>query len=88
MVRLASLWTLRAVDGVVGMVTELDGVGRLGLDALRKAMEEQAATRASWVATAMKRGASWMMNGWDGSRKTTLKAKKRPPWFACSGALS
>ena len=30
MVRHASLWTLRAVDGVVGMVTELDGVGRLG----------------------------------------------------------
>ena len=43
------------------MVTELDGVGRLGLDALRKAMEEQAATRASWVTTAMKRGASWVM---------------------------
>ena len=30
MVRHASLWTLRAVDGVVKMVTERNGVGRLG----------------------------------------------------------
>ena len=30
MVRHASLWTLQAVDGVVRMVTELDGMGRFG----------------------------------------------------------
>ena len=35
MVSPASLWTLRALDGVVEMVTELDVVSKLGLNPLR-----------------------------------------------------